>query len=70
MKIVLNTNKTQQTALNLIFKAADRVFFKNKQPGKWNLKWRAGYRIVYIQHNRHYFHIGNQAKEKTRSCKV
>ena len=24
------------------FKVGDRVFFKNKQPGKWNLKWRTG----------------------------
>ena len=28
------------------FKIGDRVYFKNKQPGKWDLKWRPGYRIV------------------------
>ena len=25
------------------FRIADRVYFKNKQPGKWDLKWRPGY---------------------------
>ena len=25
------------------FKIGDRVYFKNKQPGKWDLKWRPGY---------------------------
>ena len=24
-------------------KIGDRVYFKNKQPGKWDLKWRPGY---------------------------
>ena len=24
------------------FKVSNRVFFKNKQPGKWDLKWRPG----------------------------
>ena len=28
------------------FKIGDRLCFKNKQPGKWDLKWRPGYRIV------------------------
>ena len=28
------------------FKIGDRVYFKNKQAGKWDLKWRPGYRIV------------------------
>ena len=37
------------------------VCFKNKQPGKWDLKWRPGYRIVCIEHDRHYLHIENQA---------
>ena len=27
----------------------DRVYMKNKQPGKWDLKWRAGYMIVCIE---------------------
>ena len=35
------------------FKIGDRVYFKNKQPGKWDLKWRPGYRIVWIEHNGH-----------------
>ena len=26
----------------------DRAYFKNKQPWKWDLKWRPGYRIVQI----------------------
>ena len=25
------------------FKIGNRVYFKNKQPGKWDLKWRHGY---------------------------
>ena len=28
------------------FKIGDRIYFKNKQPSKWDLKWRPGYRIV------------------------
>ena len=35
------------------FKIGNRVYFKNKQPGKWDLKWRPGYRIVHIEHERH-----------------
>ena len=31
------------------FKVGDRVYFKNKTPGKWDLKWRAGYRIIQIE---------------------
>ena len=45
------------------FKVGDRVYFKNKTPGKWDLKWRAGYRIVYL-------HIENQATGKIRSCNI
>ena len=26
------------------FKIGDRVYLKRKQPGKWDLKWRPGYR--------------------------
>ena len=33
------------------FKLGDRVYFKNKQPGKWDLKWRPGYMIVCIEHD-------------------
>ena len=29
------------------FQIGDHVYFKNKQPGKWDLKWRPGYRIGY-----------------------
>ena len=32
------------------FQVGDHVYFKNKQPGKWDLKWRPGYRIVHIEH--------------------
>ena len=52
------------------FKVGDTIFFKNKQPGKWDLKWRAGYRIVHIEHNGHYLHIENQATGKTRLCNL
>ena len=52
------------------FKIGDRVYFKNKQPGKWNLKWRLGYRIVCIECDGHYLHIENQAAGKTRSYNV
>ena len=40
------------------------------QPGKWDLKWKSGYRIVCIEHNRHYLHIQNQATRKTRRGNV
>ena len=43
------------------FQIGDHVYFKNKQPGKWDLKWRPGYRIVGIECNRHFIHIENQA---------
>ena len=52
------------------FKVGDRVYFKNKQPGKWDLKLRAGYGIVCIEHNGYYLHIENQATGKTRPCNV
>ena len=52
------------------FKLGDRVYFKNKQPGKWDLKWRPGYRIVCIECDGHYLHIKNQATGKRRSCNV
>ena len=31
------------------FQMGDCVYFKNRQPGKWDLKWRPGYRIVQIE---------------------
>ena len=46
------------------FKTGDRVYFKNKQPDKWDLKWRPGYRIVQIECNRHFLHIESQATGK------
>ena len=52
------------------FNIGDRVYFKNKQPGKWDLKWRPRYQIVCIECYRHYLHIKNQATDKTRSCNV
>ena len=52
------------------FKVGDRVYFKNKTPGKWDLKWRAGYRIIQIECEGHYLHIENQATGKIRSCNV
>ena len=55
---------------NPAFQIGDRVYFKNKQPGKWELKWRPRYQIVRIEHNGHYIHIENQATGKTRSCNV
>ena len=52
------------------FKIGDRVYFKNKQPSKWDLKWRPRYRIVQIEHNEHFLHIENQATGKVQSCNV
>ena len=46
------------------------MYFKNKQPGKWDLKWRPGYRIVWIECNGHFMHIENQATGKIQSCNV
>ena len=46
------------------FKIGDRVYFKNKQPSKWDLKWRPGCRIVQIEHDGHFLHIENQATGK------
>ena len=46
------------------FKVGDRVYFKNKTPGKWDLKWRAGYRIIWIECEGRYLHIKNQATGK------
>ena len=31
------------------FKIGNKVYFKNKQQGKWDLKWRSGYRNVCIE---------------------
>ena len=48
----------------LSFKTGGRVYFKNKQPSKWDLKWRPGYIIVCIECNEHFLHIENQATRK------
>ena len=40
------------------------------EPGFRDLKWRAGYRIVWIECKGHYLHIENQATGKIRSCNV
>ena len=53
---------------NPSFKIGDCVYFKNRQTGKWDLKWRPGYRIVCIEHDRHCLHIENQATGKIHSC--
>ena len=52
------------------FQIGDCVYFKNKQPGKWDLKWRPGYMIVHIEHDGHFIHIENQATGKIQSCNV
>ena len=35
---------------NPTFQVGDCIYFKNKQPGKWDLKWRPRYQIVHIEH--------------------
>ena len=52
------------------FKIGDCMYFKNKQPSKWNLKWRPGYRIVCIECDGHFLHIENQATGKVCSCNM
>ena len=44
-----------------LFQIGDRVYFKNKQAGKWYLKWRPGYQIVHTECDGHCIHIKNQA---------
>ena len=46
------------------FNIGDRVYFKNKQPGKRDLNWRPGYRIVQIECDGHFLHIENMLPEK------
>ena len=46
------------------FQVGDHVYFKNKQPGKWDLKWRPAYRIACIERDGHFIHIKNQATGK------
>ena len=63
---------TQKTISKITqpFKLEIVVYFKNKQPGKWDLKCRPGYWIVRIECNGHFIHIENQATGKTQSCNV
>ena len=63
---------TQKTLArdNPAFQVGNHVYFKNKQPGKWDLKLRPGHRIVHIERNGHFIHIENQATGKTQSCNV
>ena len=68
-----NHSRTAQKTINReapSFQIGNRVYFKNKQPGKWDLKWRPGYWIVDIECDWHYVHIENQATGKTRSYNV
>ena len=44
------TNKTISRD-NPAFQVRDHVYFKNKQPGKCDLKWRDSYWIVSIECN-------------------
>ena len=64
MRTDLNMHKYNKLHHPPNFKIGDRVFFQNKQPGKWDLKWRAGYKIVCMECNGHYLHIENQATGK------
>ena len=68
-----NRFKTAQKTMDCTppsLKIGDRVYFNDKQPGKWDLKLRPGYRIVCIEHDRHFLHIENQATRKVQSCNV
>ena len=68
-----NCFKTAQKTMDRTpptFKIGDRVYFTNKQPGKWDLKWRPGYRIVWIEWDGHFLHIENQATGNVKSCNV
>ena len=52
------------------FQIVDRVYFKKQVTWKWDLKWRAGYRIVHMEHNRPHLNTENPATGKIRSCNV
>ena len=63
-----NQFKTAQKTMDRIppsFKIGDRVYFKNKHPSKWDLKWRPGYRILQTEHDGHILCIENQATGKS-----
>ena len=63
-------DKNRFTATQKTLTRDKPAYFINKQPRKWDLKWRPGYRIVCIEHNRHFIHIENQATGKICSCNV
>ena len=68
-----NHFKTAQKTLDRkppSFIIGDRVYFKNKQPSKWDLRWRSSYRIVQIEHGGHFLYMENQTTGKVRSCNV
>ena len=68
-----NRFKTAQKTMaqeNSAFQVGDHVYFKNKQPSKWDLKWRPRYRIVCIECDGHSLHIENQATGKILSCNM
>ena len=68
-----NHFKTAQKAMDRkppSFNIGNRVYFKNKQPDKWDLKWRPGYRIVQIECDGHFLYIENQATRKVQSCNM
>ena len=52
------------------FQIGEHVYFKNKQPGKWDLKWRPDYRIFCLECDGHFIHTENQATGKIQSCNV
>ena len=69
VKKTLDENRFTATQKMLVrdkaaFQIGDCVYFKNKQPLKWDLKWKPGYRIVCIECNRHFIQIENQATGK------
>ena len=68
-KKTLDENRFTATQKNIsrdnpAFQVGDCVYFKNKQPGKWHLKWRPRYQIVCIECNGQFIHIENQATGK------
>ena len=71
--LVENCFRTAQKTMDRTppsFKIGDGVYFKNKQPSKWDFKWRPGYRIVWIEDDGHFLHIENQAIGKVWSCNM
>ena len=53
-----------------VFQIGDHVYFKNKQPGKWDLKCRPRYRIVCIECDGHFICIEYQVTGKIWSYNV